>query len=169
MKVTVVPAQITTVEDRVAGNLGMSQMILFAIPIFGGSALFAGLPPVMGGALYKYIVIGVVALISCILAIRIKGRILLLWLLLIMRYNLRPAYYLYDKHSLVFRDIAAQVKEIAPKTVSVKKKAKTHTLPHISTTDAARIMSLIENPAANLRFEANKRGGLYVRITEIKE
>ncbi len=168
MKVTVVPAQITTVEDRVTGNLGMSQMILLAVPIFGGSALFAGLPPVMASALYKYIVIGIITVISCILAIRIKGRILLLWLVMILRYNLRPAYYLYDKRSSVFREVYAPIKDSMPK-VAARKKAKVQTLPHISTTDAARIMSLIENPAANLRFATNKRGGLYVRITEIEE
>ena len=73
MKVTVVPAQVTTVEDRISGNLSMSQIALFAIPIFCGSLLYAVLPPSMEVSLYKLIAIGILSLLSCQLAIRIKG------------------------------------------------------------------------------------------------
>lgn len=68
MKVTVVPAQVTTVEDHVAGSLGFSQLILFAIPVFGGALLYAILPPSMEYCLYKIIVIAFLAVLSCIMA-----------------------------------------------------------------------------------------------------
>ena len=169
MKVTVVPAQVTTVEDRIAGNLSMSQMMLLAIPIFGGSALFAALPPFMGGSPYKYILLGILALIACGLAIRIRGKILLFWILLIARYNLRPTYYLYDKHTLVSREVFEPMKQQSANAVATSKKTRHVKIPAISTTDAAHLMGIIENPAAKLRFAVNRKGALYVRITEIQE
>jgi len=53
MKVTVVPAQVTTVEDRIVGSLGFSQLVLIVTPVFIAAALFAVLPPAMGSAVYK--------------------------------------------------------------------------------------------------------------------
>jgi hypothetical protein len=169
MKVTVVPAQVTTVEDRIAGNLSMSQMMLLAIPIFGGSALFAVLPPFMNGSPYKYVLFGVLALIACGLAIRIRGKILLFWILLIVRYNLRPTYYLYDKHTLISREVFEPIKHETKQQTVQTKKPRRMKLPNISTTDAAHLMGIIENPAAKLRFAVNKKGALYVRITEIEK
>src|ERR1035437_3790831 len=99
MKITVVPAQVTTVEDRVAGNLGFSQLILFAIPVFGGSLLYAALPPSMSASAYKLVIIGIVAVFNSVLAIRIKGKILLLWMIVLLRYNLRPRFYLFNKNT----------------------------------------------------------------------
>jgi len=168
MKVTVVPAQVTTVEDRIMGNLSMQQVILLAVPVFGGSMLFAALPPFMGGAMYKYIMLGLLALICVVLSIRIKSKILLLWAVTILKYNLRPAHYVFDKNTLSNREVIDVVKEEAKKAI-VEDKPTRQIIPNLSPTDAARIMSLIDDPASKLRFETNRKGGLYVRITEIKE
>jgi hypothetical protein len=169
MKVAVVPAQVTTVEDRIAGNLSMSQMMLLAIPVFGGSALFAALPPFMGGSPYKYVLLGMLALIACGLAIRIRGKIILFWMLLIVRYSLRPTYYLYDKHTLVSREVLEPIKQHSKEHVVRTKKPHNTKLPNMSITDATHLMGIIENPAAKLRFAINKKGALYVRITEIEK
>ena len=48
MKMTVVPAQVTTVEDRIIGSLGFSQILLLVIPIFVSAGVFALVPPFMG-------------------------------------------------------------------------------------------------------------------------
>ena len=103
MKVTVVPAQVTTVEDRIIGNLGFSQVLLLIVPVFFGAGLFALLPPMMGGALYKYMTLAVLGFICAILSIRIKGRIIASWLTTILRYNLRPKYYLFNKNTVALR------------------------------------------------------------------
>ena len=63
MRTTVVPAQVTTVEDRIIGKLGFSQIVLLMIPVFLSAGIFTLLPSAMNGALYKYI-----------LMIRIKRR-----------------------------------------------------------------------------------------------
>ena len=78
MKVTIVPAQVTTVEDRIAGNLGLSQLLLLTTPVFSGSLLYVVLPPVFHGAIYKLVLIVALFIICSLMAIRIKGKILLL-------------------------------------------------------------------------------------------
>src|SRR5665213_4365185 len=104
MKVTVVPAQVTTVEDRIAGRLGLSQLLLLAAPIFGGSALYIILPPAMNSSAYKLVIIITLMLICSTMAIRIKGKIVLLWLIVILRYRLRPSYYVFNKNAVNGRD-----------------------------------------------------------------
>ena len=43
MKMTVVPAQVTTVEDRIIGNLGFSQILLLIVPVFAAAGIFLNL------------------------------------------------------------------------------------------------------------------------------
>jgi len=167
MKVTVVPAQVTTVEDRIVGSLGLSQILLLAAPVFGGSALYIILPPVMHASIYK-VVLMVAFLVLCgLLSIRIKGKILLFWLVVILRYNLRPRYYVFNKHSLHGRNFheASRSAETKDETTDVKQRARRKL--SLSTAEVANIQNLLDNPAANLSFETRK-GYLYVRITEVK-
>ncbi|MEO6760805.1 MAG: hypothetical protein ABI220_00295 [Candidatus Saccharimonadales bacterium] len=166
MKQTVVPAQITTVEDRVAGSLGLSQLVLLASPVFGGSALFVVLPPVFHGAVYKLVIIGILSLICSLLAIRIKGKILLLWLIILLRYNLRPAYYLFNKNTTVNRQ-QYQTVELEAVAVEVDKTDQ-RKLSNLSTADTVRVLEAIAKPEAHLMFETNKKGKLYVHITEVQ-
>jgi hypothetical protein len=169
MKVTVVPAQITTVEDRVAGNLGFSQLILFAIPIFGGSLLYAVLPPSMEASLYKIIVICAMAIIAGILAIRIKGKIILLWLIILLRYNLRPKFYLLNKNTGSYRvDYPLPPTPPKQKSVSTKKDALVPSLK-LGFVEKAQLYATFNNPDSRLSFKTTKKGGLNVRITEIQE
>jgi hypothetical protein len=169
MKATVVPAQVTTVEDRVAGNFGFSQLILFAIPIFGGSLLYAVLPPSMDVSLYKIIVICVMAVVAGILAIRIKGKIILFWLIILLRYNLRPKLYLFNKNSNNYRLDYPQAPTVTkPKTALTKQKTFAPLL-ELGFVEKAQLYATFDNPASRLRFKTTKKGGLNVRITEIQE
>lgn len=168
MKVTVVPAQVTTVEDRITGNLSVSQIVLFAIPVFGGSLLYAALPPVMEFHLYKLILIGIVALLTGLLAIRIKGKIVLMWVLILLRYHSRPRLYLFNKNTSAYREDYPEL----PKEVVVKTTAKERTpiaLPKLGVQEKAYIYATLNDPISRLRFETTKKGGLHVRITETQE
>ena len=169
MKVTVVPAQITTIEDRVAGNLSFSQLLLLAAPVFGGSALYIILPPTMHSAPYKLTVIAVLLFLCGLLAIRIKGKILLLWFIVLIRYNLRPRYYIFDKNDLAAREQYTTTSTNEEAKEDHIKQPKPSRLPALSVAATARIQALMENPAAHLTFETKRKGGLYVRITEVKE
>ena len=170
MKMTVVPAQVTTVEDRIIGNLGFSQILLLIVPVFAAAGIFLLLPPFMGGALYKYVIMGIVALLFGLLSIRIKGKILASWLVTILRYNLRPKYYLFNKNVTTGRD-EYHGKAVAPeaKEATEKKPVKKTSLNQLDIPTTARILATIENPATNFRLETGKKGNLHVRFTEIED
>lgn len=168
MRSTVVPAQVTTVEDRIAGNLGLSQLLLLTIPVFGGSILFVILPPFFSYAVYKVVLIVCFAVLCGLLAIRVKGKILLQWLIAILRYNLRPRYYVYDKNDAHMRDTTPKVEiEIAKEDSEPKRKILPR-LPQLSTAELVKIENVITNPQANLHFKTNRKGELSVHITEVK-
>jgi len=167
MKVTIVPAQVTTVEDRIAGNLGLSQLLLLAMPIFGGSMLYAVVPPFMATSTLKMILITLFAVFCGLFAIRIKGKIVLLWIVVLLRYRMRPRYYVYDKRSLHGRDIAQDViteEDIEEALLPMTQRRRLN----LSTAEVARLHELMEHPGADVSFNT-KKGGLYVSITEIPE
>lgn len=168
MKVTVVPAQVTTIEDRIMGNLSLSQLMILLLPVFIGAAIFAIFPPAMGSAVYKYILMGILFIVCLILSIRIKGKIVALWIVTVLRYNLRPKYYLYNKNVMTLRTDYAEVKkdEVTTEATKVERKIS---LPKLGTMETARVLAAIENPASNLRFETTKKGGLHVRLTEVED
>jgi hypothetical protein len=167
MRTTIVPAQVTTVEDKIAGNLGITQLLLLTMPIFGGSLLFVGLPPFFSYATYKIVVIMCFAVMCGTLAIRIKGKILLLWGIVIFRYNLRPRYYVPDCNHIHLRNISSETKpeKIAKET---QPKQIRKQLPKLSTSDLVQVEHLIADPAANLRLMTNRKGEISVHLTEIK-
>lgn len=170
MKITVVPAQITTVEDRIIGNLGFSQILLLIVPIFLCAGIFALVPPFMAGASYKYIAMIVAAVIFCVLAMRIKGRIVALWIVTLLRYNTRPKYYIFNKNVTTLRQNYSIFKEQqASEDASALRPTKRAPIHRLDIPATAIVLATIENPAAKVRFETGKKGNLHVRLTEIKD
>lgn len=169
MRATAVPAQVTTVEDRIFGNLGMSQVILLFIVIVGTAAIFTLAPPAMEGALYKYTLMAVVGLVCGVLAIRVKGKIVALWLVILLAYNLRPKYYLYNKNVSTLRENYTVKTEKQPKKKKAAETKERTARPSLDIPTTAAILATIENPAANFRIETGKKGNLHVRLTEIKK
>lgn len=170
MKVTVVPAQVTTVEDRIMGSLSFSQMMFIITPIFVSAGLFAILPPVMGGSAYKYIVLMSISVLSALLAVRIKGKILAHWLLTILRYNLRPRYYLFNKNVSTLRNEYLQAQAPTPELdIDQVATSRRSNIPKLTLPETAKVLAAINNPAIKLRFETTRKGRLNVRYTEIEE
>lgn len=167
MRTTIVPAQVTTVEDKITGNLGLSQLVLLVLPVFGGSALFVALPPFFSYATYKVVLIVCFAVLCGVLAIRIKGKIILMWLAVIIRFNVRPRYYLFDKKSTYLREEPV-AKEIVEKEDAVKAKPKQKHMPKLSIDQLVEVEKLLTNPEANLHLRANRKGELSVHFTEVK-
>lgn len=168
MKVTVVPAQVTTVEDRIMGSLSLSQLMILLLPVFVGAALFAVLPPVMESAVYKFVLIGIMAATCLILSVRIKGKIVALWIMTILRYNLRPKYYLFNKNVATHRADYAEVKPVKRNEAATDVE-KNVAMTKLGILETAKVLAAIEHPASNLRFETTRKGGLHVRLTEIEE
>ena len=166
MRLTTVPAQVTTVEDRIAGSLGMSQLVLLFIPVILGSLLYATLPPGFHSAPYKVVILVALLTVCGILAIRVKGKVTLFWIIVLLRYWLRPRYYVFDKHSLSSREPYHSAPGVSEKEVPHTVE-RAYRIPSLSLEAVAKAQELIENPVAHLTFETRK-GGLYVRITEVK-
>ncbi len=168
MKYAIVPAQIMTVEDRITGNLSLSQMILLFVPVFATVLAYIGLPPIYEYAPYKIVFVLSVALVSGLSAIRIKGRILIVWATVLISYNLRPRFHIYDKNDMYLRepfDNPASQKEQAEE--APQKEAELSVVPQPTVADLVQLESILANPKANVRF-INEKGRLRVRATEIK-
>jgi hypothetical protein len=167
MRTTTVPAQITTVEDKIAGELSITQLFLLVAPIFGGAAIFVLLPPFFSSATYKIVVITCLAAIFGTLAVRLKGKIVLLWATILVRYNARARYFLFDKNDTYMRYIPTpeadqKIAQVAEPEVATRK-----ALPRLSAAELIRIERLITNPQAKLHFTANRKGELHVHVTEV--
>ena len=170
MRTTIVPAQVTTVEDRIAGRLGLTQLLLLITPIFGGSAIFVILPPFFAYATYKVVLITCVAALSALLAIRIKGKILLFWIITLLRYNMRPRYYLFNKNSAHARELVlpADIEDESAEEATAQAIASSRKI-NLSTAERIQIEDLLANPDANVHITTNKKGELRVHLTEIQQ
>lgn len=170
MKSAIVPAQITTVEDRIAGNLTWQQLFLLAMPVLVDFMIYVIVPQSLQMSVFKVMLMVVVAVFCGVSAIRIRGKILLVWAATIIRYNTRPRYYVFNKNDIYLR---ASIVEVAIEPLAVEQESEPvmeSLLPvtEISMADAVKLEGILANPAANLSFKSRKKGGLHVSITEIK-
>lgn len=168
MKSTVVPAQVTTVEDKVAGSLSLSQLLLLVTPAFIGGGMYALVPPMMGMPVYKMVIAGFIALVFGLLAIRVKGKILLLWLVIMLRYNLRPRYHIFNKNNAYLREIEPPAEQDAPQPATAIEEPQQAPALRPTVAETIRLEKIITNPKANLRFLTDKKGALRVHFTEVE-
>lgn len=168
MKTTIVPAQITTVEDKVAGNLTFTQLLLIITPVFFNAALFVVLPPFAQLASYKLFIGGCITLFCLAAAIRVKGRLVLLWCTIILRYNRRPRYYLFNKNDVTLRP---ELKTAVSEDVSTKNDEATAVnipLPLLPTSELVFAKAAAADPRTKFHYKVTK-GGLRVHIQEINQ
>lgn len=168
MRNTIIPAQITTVEDKITGNLSLTQIILLIIPVFVMTILFSLVPPVMKLGIFKTILFILSGLICGVLALRIKGRVVLNWLLFWLKFKSRPTYYVFDKNDdyLRERELVNENQNKTKRVIKVKAKEKTKVLTEI---DTIKLADLINNQKNSLSFEFNKQGGLHVSVEMAKK
>ena len=169
MRTTVIPAQITTVEDKIAGNLSMTQIVILMIPVFFGTLLFALFPPTMHVVLYKIPPVLLVLLVSLLLSLRIKGKVVANWLIVLLSYNLRPRFYVFNKNDSYLRDVPQLEAVIQKQTVAVKAK-KDILLPAktFSVKELKKMEAFIKNPNYSLSLKPGKKGELYVAVSEVE-
>ncbi len=165
MRATVVPAQITTVEDKIAGNLTVTQLLLLMVPVFLSAAIYAFFPPLFEFSLYKLILIGAVSILSLTLAIRIKEKIILDWLLLLTRYNLRPRFYLFTKSTTDLRAIDIPLHEIKAPLRSTKVQEEKIILQPFNTNNLKPFIEFEYALATqSLSFKVREKGGYNVSM-----
>lgn len=166
MRTTVIPAQITTVEDKIAGNLNLTQVFILMVPVFFGTAVYVFFPPFFRFALYKIAVISVVTLISLLLSLRIKGKVVVNWLIVLLTYNLRPKFYVFNKNDLYQRDLCLPVAKNADRKAVLQKEAKAKS--GFVSKDFLKIQKYLKNPKYALSLKPKKKGGFYVALNEIE-
>lgn len=128
MKSAIVPSEVTSLEDTIAANLSLSQVILLTTPVFIIAFTVAALPPEMHLSIYKLLLSFFVSVPFLILAIRVKRRLVLGWLTLALTYINRPHKYLFtgpnSKCECQSRANQEIVDEEQPLLVSSKVKCK---------------------------------------------
>jgi hypothetical protein len=169
MRTTIVPAQITTVEDKIAGNLTLTQILLLLAPIFLACILYIVLPPKLNFAVYKLLLIVASTVIFSILAIRIKGYLVLYWIVILLRYNSRPRYYLFNKNELYLREFVGN--QINRKNVHVGAALNKATITHgykLSIKDIFALEKYIDDPNGGLSVKFSQKGGMSVSLSKVE-
>jgi len=168
MKTTTVPAQVTTVEDKIAGSLSLSQLMLLCAPIFLSAVGYILFPPMLKFTITKLVLFVLLAFVFCTLSIRLRGKLIIQWIVIMGRYNLRPRYYIYNKNDLHLRDFKPKVQAAIKKPVTAVAKKSHPKLPKLPIPQLLRLQEAVIDPRAKLSFKTSRKGGLSVHITEIK-
>jgi hypothetical protein len=165
MRTTIVPAQITTVEDRISGNLTFSQVLLLISALLIASVFYLALPPHRGFGNTKVAVMVVECIFFAVLTLRIQGRIMADWLVLYLRFAVRPRIYVFTKNDLTSRETAG---EEYKKVIQPMKVTPSHvTSNSLSLPEQLKLTKLLANPSLTVRFALTKKGGIDVSLTPI--
>lgn len=167
MRTQVIPAQITTVEDRIAGNFSLTQIIILLTPVLFATLAYALLPPSMMFIWYKLGLILAFVVLAVTLAIRVKGKIILNWLFILARYNLRPKYYVFNKNSVFSRAVykAVENHKVEKKEIQVKEKVTEE--PTVK--DILRLKHFLNSEDFDLIYRTNRKGGLNVAFEKVSK
>lgn len=164
---TTVPAQVTTVEDKITGNLSVSQLLLLTLPVLGGGLLFVMFPPFLSYAEYKIVLTVCFVVLCCTLALRIKGKVLVVWLVLLVRFYASPRYYVFDKNDHYLREpISDPVANKSETKESPSLRQSAQPLEKLTTAELVKIEEIMASPEAKLHYKTNRKGKLYVHITD---
>lgn len=154
MRTTIIPAQITTVEDKVAGSLNMTQVLILMTPILWTAIVYILLMPSMKLTSLKLVLIIISTTISGILALRIKDKIVAEWLGVLLKYRLRPKYWLYNKNDTTSRTIdIPDIPDIALVSRKLSKKNVSKHKTEINISDLVRFEQLIESGKVAVRYQ----------------
>ena len=164
MKAIAIPAQVTTLEDRIAGNLSLRQLLLLCCPLFLSVAVYYLLPAFGRPSLYKLMVIGLTSLIFGVLAIRLRGKLIIDWLSLRMKYELRPKIYVYNKSSRLA--ISEEVITHINQPAYTSQKARANSQTKLSNREFSNSYKLLASPSHSIIFKINKGKGLNVQVNE---
>ena len=167
-----IPAQITTVEDKIAGNLNLTQIMLMMVPVFFTTAAYAVFPPGMQLAVYKIPLVIFVLVLSLVLSMRIKGKVVLNWLVILLRYNTRPRYYLFNKNDTHLRVLDLPVFEKKQRKLFKKAPAKQENkapIPAFALKDLAKLHRMVNDPNYSFVLKAGKKGGFNVSLGQVQK
>ena len=164
MKTTVVPAQITTVEDKVAGNLSFTQIILLILPLITSTAIYVVIPHHDKLNAIKIVLIALQFMVFGGLCLRIKGKVVMDWLLVYLRFAARPRIYIYTKADMIHRDIVQAPLEEKVSSTPKKEKAKEEIPTVLNFSEHLKLSELLANKGLTIGFTQAEKGGINVSI-----
>jgi hypothetical protein len=168
MRTTVIPAQITTVEDKIAGSLNLTQLMLLMVPVFWTTIVYTLLTPAMHIVWYKIPLVLVVIIISLGLAIRVNGVVVFNWLFVVLSYKLRPKLYVFNKNDTYLKeiDLPTEIKSTAQS--SYKKRTSTTKSTHsVNVKDFLLLQRFMKRKRMKLRYRGSVKGGLNVAFEHV--
>ncbi len=165
MRQTRVPAQMTTVEDKIAGNLSFPQILLLIGALFFATFVYLVFPKPLQLTLYKIPLMVLFVSTFLLLAIRVKGRVVVTWLLLIASFCLRPHYYVFNKNDItcrepVFEEAVKKTKAYHTQKAKVETKTEKPSIAQL-----AIMQQLLLDPERNVSFAPDKKGVINVSVS----
>ncbi len=161
MRTTVIPAQITTVEDKIAGNLNLTQIVLLLASLFVATFIYATFPQRLSFSMYKIIFIAIQFFFFVFLSLRIKGKVVVNWLFILSSYYFRPGFYIYSKNDAYLRDIPYLAELEEEKAIKVAKaEAKKTKSQAVIIPGLLGVDQLLGVRRDKLDFKFDKNGGL---------
>lgn len=158
MRTTIIPAQITTVEDKIAGSLNFTQILLFMVPVLLGAAVYTLFLPFMKITPYKIGIVLVITTICLVLAIRVKEKIVAEWLVVLLRYKLRAKYYLFNKNDLTERMVDLPFIETAKNLARTSTAPRTKSRPDLSIKELIRLEQAMSSRRLAVSFRFGGKG-----------
>ena len=159
MRTNIIPAQITTVEDKIAGNLSLTQIVLLLTPLFLSVFIYVVLPVKLEFTKFKIILIIFIFTLFLTLSLRIKDRIIISWLTLLISYKIRPRIYVFDKNDVYLRN-SALINQNTISNIPAGKHLKQLKVNNIPEVNLFRLDRLLNNSKTTISFRFRKKGGI---------
>ncbi len=167
MRSTVIPAQITTVEDKITNNLSLTQLVILVFPILISFIFYLIIPPAIKLSIIKIGLSLTVFILLSPLAIRVNDKILLLWIMLFIKYYSRESYYVFNKNDLTYRLHTNEpiIENLKSDTIINNKTDKGQQKINGSRQQLS-LENLINNPMINFSFKNSRKGSWHVNVSK---
>ncbi len=158
MRTTIIPAQITTVEDKIAGSLNFVQILLFMVPVLWGTVVYTLFLPFMKVTPYKITLVLIATALCLVLALRVKDKIVAQWIAILLKYHLRAKRYLFNKNDLTERAVDLPV--LAPAAHVAKALSTHHAKTHhdVSIKELIRLEEVMHSKHLAVSFRFGGKG-----------
>ncbi len=159
MRVSVIPAQITNVEDKITSSLSITQIIILILALLISFFIYLVIPPFLKFSLLKLIPSIILSGSISVLAIRRRDQNLVLnYLILYLSFLLRPRIYVLTPSSKYNHNPELNITKMS------SKKVRSEIIPSSRQTDH---LSELVKDSDKYVFKFNKKGKLYVQISNI--
>lgn len=165
MKTSTVPAQVTTVEDRVAANLSLKQLVILISTVFIGVLQFLLFLPAVSINPIKAVVMLVSLSLGLLAAVRVREQLMLDWSTLLAKYIFRPKYYIINKNDEYLRQELCDRSKPKTETKATPNKFKTITLP---LGKAVKLQGYITENKLSLSFVNSSKKGVIIDVLETR-